>query len=206
MDNLVEYLPTQIDVLRHGVCEGGDIFRGSTDVALSQEGWQQMYKSVDGLSWDLIISSPLKRCREFAAFLASEMSLDCEIDERWRECCFGIWEGQNKEDIWRQSPDDLMAFYRDPMRFMPEGAEPFVEVCARVQQAWAEMLNRYKGKRILLVTHAGIFRTLFIQLMQLPTSGFNNLDVPYACLSRWVHYVDASQAQPSLCFHNRQLG
>ena len=28
---------SRIDLLRHGACEGGEIFRGSTDVALSEE-------------------------------------------------------------------------------------------------------------------------------------------------------------------------
>ena len=48
---------TCIDFLRHGECEGGEIFRGSgSDVALTNKGWQQMRDSVQDMAcWDSIL-------------------------------------------------------------------------------------------------------------------------------------------------------
>ena len=43
---------TCIDFLRHGECEGGEIFRGSgSDVALTDQGWQQMRDCGAGYGW-----------------------------------------------------------------------------------------------------------------------------------------------------------
>ena len=40
-------LVTTVDLLRHGESEGGEIFRGSIDVPLTEMGWQQMQSAVD---------------------------------------------------------------------------------------------------------------------------------------------------------------
>ena len=58
---------TIIDLLRHGEVEGGEIIRGSTDDKLTDEGWAQMQNALQGdIQWDVIISSSLLRCAEFA--------------------------------------------------------------------------------------------------------------------------------------------
>ncbi len=55
---------TTIDLLRHGACEGGEIFRGSSDVALSEQGWQQMRAAIadETAPWQAVVSSSLQRC------------------------------------------------------------------------------------------------------------------------------------------------
>jgi len=58
---------TIIDLIRHGETISGHCYLGSTDSVLSESGWQQMRAAVLGQApWDNIISSPLKRCRDFA--------------------------------------------------------------------------------------------------------------------------------------------
>jgi len=64
---LREASTTVIDLLRHGDVEGGDVFRGSSDDPLSDDGWRQMQDALEDKSgWDVIITSPLQRCCEFA--------------------------------------------------------------------------------------------------------------------------------------------
>ena len=43
---------TTIDFLRHGECEGGNIYRGSTDVVLSRCGYRQMERVTDAAYGD----------------------------------------------------------------------------------------------------------------------------------------------------------
>ena len=62
--------PHYIDLLRHGQPDGGDRFRGVRDDPLSETGWQQMRTSVNEMaSWDVVVTSPLRRCADFAAEL-----------------------------------------------------------------------------------------------------------------------------------------
>ena len=54
--------------MRHGEPEGGGYYRGITDDPLTQTGWRQMNDAVAGRqSWEVIISSPLVRCLDFAS-------------------------------------------------------------------------------------------------------------------------------------------
>lgn len=203
MNNWKEFPHTSVDVLRHGACLGGEIFRGSTDVELSEQGWAQMHEAVRDMNWDQIISSPLKRCRLFAEALAEQSSTPITVDERWREFNFGVWEGQLREKVWAESGDDVVQFFSDPASFTPKNGDSYQAVCERVNLAWEQIIQDHKNKRILLVIHGGIFRTLHAQLKSLPSHAFNSIEVPYACLSRWKQHQDAHRSRPMLSFHNR---
>lgn len=193
---------TRIDLLRHGECQGGEIFRGSTDVELSALGWQQMHAAVANRDWDQIISSPLKRCQLFAETLAADRSIPLTIDERWREFNFGIWEGRLRAEVLKESSDQVSQFFSDPESFTPDAGDSYLSVCDRVLAAWEDVLIKYANKRVLIIIHGGIFRTLHAQLTSLPSHAFNTIEVPYACFSRWKHYGDAMRKRPLLSFHN----
>lgn len=69
---MLEKRTTTVDLLRHGEPVGGRKYRGQTDDALSETGWAQMRAAVDGhRPWDVIVSSTLLRCIEFARELAA---------------------------------------------------------------------------------------------------------------------------------------
>ena len=94
---------TVIDLLRHGKCEGGEIYRGTTDVALSEEGWQQMNRAIGSAQhfpWDHIISSPLKRCLEFSKSVSANSGTHVSVEKGLREMHFGEWEGRTMTDVW----------------------------------------------------------------------------------------------------------
>src|SRR6187401_779020 len=91
---------TTIDLLRHGACQGGEIYRGRTDVQLSGEGWQQMERAVRApADWQRIVTSPLLRCREFAEHCARRFSLPLQLENALQELDFGEWEGRLVQEI-----------------------------------------------------------------------------------------------------------
>ena len=103
-----------IDLLRHGQPEGGDRFRGLQDDPLSATGWQQMRAAVgDAAPWDGIVTSPLRRCAEFAAELAQRHELPLETEPRLHELAFGEWEGRAYSELQESEPEALQAFFRD---------------------------------------------------------------------------------------------
>ena len=77
--------------MRHGHCEGGKIFRGTTDVELSQQGWKQMQDNADLLhtNWQHIVTSPLQRCAVFSRYIAEQYSIPYNIEEDFHEIDFG---------------------------------------------------------------------------------------------------------------------
>lgn len=191
---------TRIDLLRHGECEGGHIFRGHNEVCLSPRGLEQMRCSIATAGpWSRIISSPLQRCRVFAEQM-TEVPL--HFDERLREVGFGVWEGRPVEEVWRTDTKVITAWSRDPTSATPQGGEPLVKVAGRVNACFGELHREYRGQRLLLVTHGGVIRVLLSQVMGMPLSCAGRIHVPYAALSTVAIYHHDSGDQIQLLGHN----
>lgn len=193
-----------IDLLRHGECVGGNIFRGSTDVELTEKGWEQMQNAVDTINypWNKIISSDLKRCKYFASRLAENHDLALEINPNWRELSFGVWEGHEISKIWDTQTEDIKQWSDDPSKFTPAGGDQVKDVAKRVELALDQIVKNHENKHILLVTHGGIIRILLGSILKMPFNALSQLQVPYACISRIQFYISDGKYYPSLCFHN----
>jgi alpha-ribazole phosphatase len=194
---------TTIDLLRHGACEGGEIFRGSTDVPLTEQGWQQMRDTLAAHSgWQRIICSPLQRCRLFAETLAARETLPLEVDEQLRELHFGDWEGRRIVDIQREHGTSLRSFWSNPTEFTPPNGEPMIQFRERVLQAAAGIQQRHRGRHVLLIAHGAVIRQLLCEWLQMPMTAFSNIAVPYAGLSRVrIYYRDNAAPWLQLCLH-----
>ena len=106
---------TTIDLLRHGACQGGEIFRGRTDVHLSTQGWEQMERAVSAApDWQRVITSPLVRCRAFAERCAARCNVPLQVEAALQEMDFGAWEGRLAQEVWQENPQLLARFYDDP--------------------------------------------------------------------------------------------
>jgi broad specificity phosphatase PhoE len=172
----------RIFLLRHGATTASGQYCGSTDVALSEEGWQQMWAAVDGHAWHSILSSPLRRCADFAAALAGRLAVPLIEDPRLREMHFGDWEGRSVADVMASTPEALRHFWEDPFGSAPPRAEPLEAVRARVLALWRELLAREADERVLVVTHGGPIRILLAEFSGAPRTRLLDLEVPHAAL------------------------
>lgn len=182
-----ENCTTLVDLIRHGEPEGGPMFRGSKDDPLSTEGWAQMQAAIgDDEQWDVILTSPLQRCRVFASTLAGRLGLPLHEEPRLREIGFGDWEGLTAETIGqRYGPDALSRFWADADRNPPPGGEPFQAFQARVRAGWEHWTGRLAGQRVLLVCHGGVVRVVLGHVMGIRQDRIlSAMAVPYACRSR----------------------
>ena len=187
---------TEIYLLRHGECEGGRIFRGRSDVALLPEGEQHMWRAAKHLqvNWDAIVSSPLKRCLHFAKRYSEQHHHTLEVAPLLRELDFGEWDGQLIETVWANDHDNIARWIENPASITPPGGEPLHLAMERVQQLFKEIENRHKNKKILLVTHGGIFRLFLGLVLRMPLAALSHLEVPYACVAKMVLYHNNSNS------------
>jgi len=180
---------THLHLLRHGECQGGAIFRGSSNVELSAKGFAQMQASCDYAAqtlnhhWDVIISSPLARCRYFAEHFSKNNNIELDIDERIREMSFGDWDGKLVETVWRDYEAVMTRWSADPASITPPNGEPMSDVARRLLEAYRDITQRYRGKKILLIMHGGVIRVLLTQLLNMPLTFANRFEVPYANLT-----------------------
>lgn len=194
---------TTIDLLRHGACEGGEIFRGSTDVTLTETGWQQMRDALAPLSgWQHVVCSPMQRCRGFAEAFAQQQGIGLRVHEQFRELHFGDWEGQRIVDIQREHGESLRSFWDNPARFTPPNGEPISAFRDRVVAAANEVLDQHRGQHVLLISHGAVIRQLLCEWLQMPMTAFSNIAVPYAGLSRVrIYYRDGAAPWLQLVMH-----
>lgn len=176
---------TLIDLLRHGEPEGGVKFRGYRDDPLSADGWAQMRAATACAGcWDVIVSSPLRRCAEFATELAARHGVPFEAEERLKEIGFGAWEGLTAEQVSASAPEALALFWRDPIRHSPPGGENLEVFGQRVVAGWNDLLQRHAGKKILLVCHGGVIRLIIAQILSVPPRHLFRMQVPFAAAGR----------------------
>lgn len=174
-----------LDLLRHGETELGGGFRGSLDDALTESGWRDMRAATQLLRpWTRVISSPLRRCADFARELAAAHSLPLVLVDELRELHFGDWEGRHASELMEQHAEELGRFWADPYGFTPPAAEPMSDFAARVLQGVVQLQLRYPGQHLLVVTHGGVMRFLLARARGLPAAELLQVEVGHAQLSR----------------------
>lgn len=193
---------TVIDLIRHGEPEGGRAFRGhGVDDPLSDKGWRQMWDTVgEECHWDVIVSSPMQRCRAFAERLGERHGLAVHIDCKLREVGFGSWEGCTPDQLQRDRRAEYDAFYLDPVHNRPEGAEPLHDFGHRVAAAIEEVMFAHATRRVLVVAHAGVIRAALGYAMQTEPATWYRTRVDNASLTR----LRVTRYGLRLEFHNRR--
>jgi len=99
-----------------------------------------------------VYASPLERTRETAAPIAKACGVRVRIERGLIECDFGDWTGKKLSDLmklpeWRQVQSAPSTF-----RF-PDG-ESFTEMQTRIDSALDKLVQRHRGERIVVVSHA----------------------------------------------------
>lgn len=178
------------------------MYRGQKDDPLSETGWQQMRDAVaDKAPWDLIVSSPMKRCHDFAQELSAQSRLPLIVEPRFREIGFGVWEGKTAAEIMETDGEQLQAFWRDPLTHRPEGAEPLTDFNERVGAGLNDLLSAHQGKHILVVGHGGQIRMVLQHVLDIPLAMTFRIQVNYAAVSRIRIDHDGLKQFPQLVFH-----
>lgn len=185
-----------IILMRHGEVAGGPRFRGACDDALSAAGWAQLRRAATGESAiGHIVSSPARRCADFARALAAERGLSVDLSAAFSERRFGDWEGLAADQI---PVGELTRFWDDPVGYTPPGAEPFAAFRRRVLDGWQALLAA-GAAHTLVLTHGGTLRVILAQVLGMGDGSGLQLEVPPACVTRLR--LPAPPGRPSLVSH-----
>lgn len=164
----------RIDLLRHGESQYSHTLRGHLDDELTEKGWQQMQSTIEQVanqSWDVIISSTLKRCACFAEQLAKTTQLPLLLNYDLKEMYFGEWEGISTQQIYETSPELLANFWQKPSQYCPPRAETLMQFQTRVLKGFQELLVEMQNQNWqhgLVVTHGGVIKLLACLAKQQP--------------------------------------
>jgi len=174
-----------IDLLRHGETTAGHRFIGSTDVALTEKGWQQMHKAIQlAHDYDAVITSPLIRCLDFSKKITKLNDSSLDIKDDLRELHFGCWENKLSEELWVSDKELLERFWQNPVENTPLNAEALKDFNARVNTCFESILMKTKNKKLLIVSHAGVIKIILANILSIPLNKINNLNIAHASLSQ----------------------
>ena len=199
-------LTTTIDLMRHGEPVGGRKYRGQIDDPLSEKGWAQMRAAVGEHNfWDVIISSPLSRCIEFARELGQRTGIEVKAESRLLEIGFGEWEGRTASELEQENPGQVQRFLIDPLNNIPAGAETLPEFETRVISAWNDVLQQHAGQHVLLVGHAGMMRMIIRHVLDMPLERMFCIQVANAAITRIRSEGVGEKTFARLLFHDGRL-
>jgi len=159
----------KIILLRHGQTEWNALqkYQGHTDIALNDFGRQQASRIAaylrDHEKIEAIYCSDLSRGRETAEIIADQLQLSVNCDPRWRELCFGKWEGMTFTEVYERYPQEFDDWFHNTRRVQVPGGESFDEILERALPALSEITAQHKGT-VLVVSHGGLIKTLLNHL------------------------------------------
>jgi len=133
---------------RHGQTEANAAGRllGRLDPPLTDVGRAQAAALGRALSSATrVVSSPLLRARETATVIGPPV----EVDERWIELDYGVWDGRPLGEI----PAELWSQWRADPEFAPEGGESLAALGRRVAGACQELAPDAVDDDVVVVSH-----------------------------------------------------
>jgi probable phosphomutase (TIGR03848 family) len=160
-------MPT-ILLVRHGLTDAnlrGVLAGWTPGVHLADKGRDQveaLAARLAPLPLAAMLTSPLERCRETADVLAAGRDgLTTTVDERFGECRYGDWTGQElkklaKDPLWR-----VVQAHPSAARFPGEGGESLADTQARAVGAVRDWNSRLgDDATYLAVSHADVIKAI----------------------------------------------
>ncbi|TDE13506.1 bifunctional RNase H/acid phosphatase [Jiangella asiatica] len=142
-----------------------------------------------------VVASPMVRTRQTAEAVAARLGVSVRVDDDWRECHFGDWEGRTLAEITERYPEGVASWYGSTAT-APPGGESLDDVARRVSVARDKLLARYPGQTVVVVTHSMPMRVLTrIALGAPPATLFRLLPAP-GSVTEIQHYADGTIALP----------
>ena len=161
-------MKTTIILLRHAQSEGNRrrVYVGHRERPLSPLGLKQAKVSAEYLQNgglprpDVILSSDLIRAIQTALPTSLALGIPILPDPALREIYSGSWEGRSMDDLASITPEGYRLWREDPANSRPGDGETMRELYARIGGALDRIVTTYRGKTVLVVTHATPIRCL----------------------------------------------
>ena len=147
-----------IYLIRHGKTEANEkhLYCGSTDLPLSEAGKAELQGLHNDIKNVRFITSGMKRTNETLQIRFGDVPF--EVDSRFREVDFGIFEMRSYEDL-KDNPDYQRWITGDNNVNVPPNGESGAQMKARVLAAFSEI-----KEDTCIITHGGVIAAIMAHL------------------------------------------
>ncbi|HWR62006.1 MAG TPA: alpha-ribazole phosphatase [Clostridia bacterium] len=181
---------TELYLIRHGETElnTAGVYYGWTDCEMSEKGIMQGSELADILHdvcFDVVIASNLNRAIATAVIVSGFPPEEIIKDDRLRELNFGDWEGLHHSEVTKRNREEWEKWSNDWINTAPPKGESFVKMYDRVKNCIEDILDRYKGKKVLVVSHQGTMRIIPMVLLGLTSEAYWSFTAEQGRYSRY---------------------
>jgi len=184
---------TRVIIVRHGQSTYNTEKRiqGRTDASsITEKGRNEAHlagKALSNIQFNAIYSSPLRRAKETADIIQSELTIHSgesivgQTSDKLLEIDLPLWERMLTADVKQKFADDYRTWKERPheLRMLVpevEGTKEYLPVLDLYEQArefWQEILSSHQGQTILIVGHNGINRALLGTALSISPSRYH---------------------------------
>jgi len=188
---------TKIIFVRHGSTDYPEdkIYKDDNGPHLNGAGKEQASNLASWLqdeTFSTILVSPSNRTIETAEIIAKTLNMDYEIWEDLKERSFGVWEGLTFKEIETHYREGLLEWKKDPVHYAPQGGETIVDLQHRIDNAISRVIKKYKGGKILIVTHMGPIRVAVARALDIPLKNYRHLQIHPGSATRIDYGITAA--------------
>jgi probable phosphoglycerate mutase len=167
----------KIYITRHGetIWNKEGRMQGWENSGLTQKGIdnaKKLGKSLKNINFSCIYCSPLGRTVETAEHIRGDRDINIVCNNSLKEMHFGVWDGMMHSEIMGMFPEQHEYFWQKPHLYEPIQGESYPEFIERVKNGFFEIINNASGENILLVTHAGVKKAIYLILKNLEIKDF----------------------------------
>lgn len=177
--------------------------QGQLDLDITEKGESQLdliSKVFNNIDFDIIFSSNLKRARLTAESINKNKNKDIVFDERLLEINITDWQGRTFNEIGELYPNEFYIWQNSPWEFKLNESESMIDVYNRTKDFCDFLINNYKNKNVVLVSHGCTIRNLICNLL-----GFDikNID-KFCCVGNAsITYINIFEDKKILKYFNK---
>ncbi len=170
----------KITLIRHAEVEERYIgcFNGHIDIELSNKGKKEariLAHTYANDEFDAVFCSDLKRARQTLKYFSH--AKDAVYTEKLREKSLGEHEGKKFEELGIK--------YENFGQFINSlDGERFDDFTSRVKEFFYDYLPTLQKENVLIITHAGVIRTLLCFYQKISIEKAFSIDIPYGSITR----------------------
>ncbi|MDB5014118.1 MAG: hypothetical protein JWQ25_2320 [Daejeonella sp.] len=171
----------EIYLIRHTKVHNPDkLCYGQSDIQLAANWENDIAALCHKLKFDaqtVVYSSPFKRCTDLAQAISNT---DFVQTPELSEMHFGDWEQKGWDSLDQEILNLWMA---DFVNFQVPGGESFKVMHKRCSNFWDELISK-DHEKVLIVTHAGVIRSVLAHVLDIPLKNIFQLQVDYGSVSK----------------------
>ncbi len=183
---------TRILLVRHGRTEWNkdQIFRGSVDVPLDEQGRKEAARAGDwlkGETFHAAYSSPLSRAVETAELILKTHNIPVQKHPGFTDLNYGDWQKKTRTEVEKLYPELVRQWEQAPHTVNFPNGEGLGAVRERSLKAIQEVAAGHPGQTVLVAAHRVVNKVLIAALLGLDNSHFWEIGQDTAALNEFVY-------------------